>query len=141
MNVQDFKCTFFVHNFWFWCLRVLKPNYTPLSEVVFCCGWFLLSSSNISKTPFLQHLCTMAFIGSNEKDFIASTRDSFKACILACKISNQVHTNFKKRRVQQGASRNFVQKWLFCKAYVPYNIWFFYLLQKFLKNTFEVGYT
>ena len=141
MNVQDFKCTFFVHNFWFWCLRVLKPNYTPLSEVVFCCGWFLIGSSNISKTPFLEHLCTVAFIGSNEKDFIASTRDSCKACILACKISNQVHTNFKKRRVQQAASRNFVQKWLFCKTYVLYNIWFFYLLQKFLKNTFEVGYT
>ena len=36
----------------------------------------------------------MASISSIEKDSIATTRDPFKKCILACKISNQMHTNF-----------------------------------------------
>ena len=68
----------------------------------------------------------MAFIiSSTEKDSIATTRDSFKDCILACKISNQMHTNFKKRKVPQAASGSFFQKWLFCKTYVLYNICFF----------------
>ena len=33
-----------------------------------------------------------------------------------------MHTNFEKRKVQQAASGNFVQKWLFCKTYVLYNM-------------------
>ena len=45
-----------------------------------------------------------------ENNSIATTQDSFKDCILACKISNQVHTNFEKRKVPQAASGNFVQK-------------------------------
>ena len=64
------------------------------------------------KTPFLEHLCTMTSI---EKDSIAATPDSFKDCILACKISNQVNTDFEKRKVPQAASGNFVQKWLFLR--------------------------
>ena len=36
---------------------------------------------------FLEHLRTMASISSNGKDYIASTRDSFKACILAVKLA------------------------------------------------------
>ena len=60
----------------------------------------------------------MASIGSIEKDSIATTRDSFKDCILACKISNQMHKSFEKRKVPQAASANFIQKWLFCKTYV-----------------------
>ena len=52
----------------------------------------------------------MTSISSIEKDSIATTPDSFKDCILACKISNQVHTNFEKRKVPQAASGNFVQK-------------------------------
>ena len=43
----------------------------------------------------------MASITSIEKDSIATTRDSFKDCILACKISNQVHTDFEKRKVHK----------------------------------------
>ena len=49
-------------------------------------------------------------ISSIEKDSIAPTRGSFKNCIFACKISNQMHTNFEKRGVPQVDSGNFVQK-------------------------------
>ena len=52
-------------------------------------------------------------------------KDSFKDCIIARKISNQVHTNFEKRKVQQAARSNFVQKWPFHKTYVLYNMCFF----------------
>ena len=51
----------------------------------------------------------MTSISSIEKDSLATTPDSFKDCILACKISNQVHTNFEKRKVPQAASAKFVQ--------------------------------
>ena len=64
----------------------------------------------------------MVPIGSIEKDSIATTRDSFKDCILAYKIRNQMHTDFAKRKVPQAACGNFAQKWLFCKTYVRYNI-------------------
>ena len=50
----------------------------------------------------------MASVGSIEKDSIAATQDSFKDCILACKSSNQMHTNFEKRKVAQTANDNFV---------------------------------
>ena len=101
-------------------------------EVVFCCGHFLISSSNI-----LEHSCKMASISSIEKDSIATTPDSFKDCLLACKISNQEHTNFQKRKVQQAASGNFVRKLLFCKTCSVQYV-FLYLWPKFQKNTFEV---
>ena len=52
----------------------------------------------------------MTSISSIEEDSIATTPDSFRDCILTCKISNQVHTNFEKRKVPQAASGNFVQK-------------------------------
>ena len=40
---------------------------------------------------------------SIEKDSIATTRDSFKDCILACKISNQMYIDLEKRKVPQAA--------------------------------------
>ena len=52
----------------------------------------------------------MTSISSVERDSIATTPDSFKDCLLACKISNQVPTNFEERKVPQAASGNFVQK-------------------------------
>ena len=52
----------------------------------------------------------MTSISSIEKDSTAATPDFFKDCILACRISNQVHTDFEKRKVPQAASDNFVQK-------------------------------
>ena len=66
----------------------------------------------------------MTSISSVEKDSLITTPDSFKDCIMACKISNQVYTNFEKRKVQQDAS-DFVKKLLFCKTYVLYNMCFF----------------
>ena len=50
----------------------------------------------------------MASISLIAKDSIATTQDSFKDCILACKINNQMHANFEKRKVTQTANGNFV---------------------------------
>ena len=58
----------------------------------------------------------MTSISSIEKDSKATTRDYFKDCILACKISKQMDVNVKKRKVSQAASSNFAQKWLLCKT-------------------------
>ena len=76
-------------------------------------------------TFFLEHLCTMASISLIENNSIVTTWDSLKNCLLACKISNQMHTNFEKRKVPHAASGNIVQKWLFCKTCVLRNICFF----------------
>ena len=43
----------------------------------------------------------MDSINSIEKDSIAAAQDSFKNCILACKISNQMHTNFEKKKLRK----------------------------------------
>lgn len=51
----------------------------------------------------------MASMSLIERDSIVTTRDSFKDCILACGIGNQMHTNFKKRNVPQAASGTFAQ--------------------------------
>ena len=82
----------------------------------------------------------MISISSIERDSIATNPGPFKDCLLACKIGNQVHTNFEKRKVPQAASGNFVQKWLLFKTYVLYNICFFICLC-FFKNTFEIVHT
>ena len=50
----------------------------------------------------------MGSISSIEKDSISVTQDSFKDCIVACKISNQMHTNFEKRKFAQTGNDNFV---------------------------------
>ena len=52
----------------------------------------------------------MTSVSSIEIDSITTTPDSFKDCLLACKISNQVPTNFEERKVSQAASGNFVKK-------------------------------
>ena len=71
---------------------------------------FLYVPPTFQKYLFLEHLCTMTSVSSIKNDSIAATLDFFKDCILACKINNQVHTNFEKRKVPQAASGNFVQK-------------------------------
>ena len=78
---------------------------------------------------FLEHLYTV------EKDSTVITRDSFKNYILACEISNQMHTNLEKRKVPPAFSGNIVQKWCSAQNFV------LYLWLKFLKNTFKVVYT
>ena len=52
----------------------------------------------------------MASISAIEKDSIATARDSFKDCVFACKIRDQIHTNFKKIKVLQAVSINFAQR-------------------------------
>ena len=76
----------------------------------------------------------MASISSIEKDSIATTQDSFKDCILACKISNQMHTNFEKRKFAQTDNDNFVVLSDICSV----QYLFFHLWQKFLQNMFEI---
>ena len=49
------------------------------------------------KHLFLEHLCTMVSL-SSEKVSWATTLDSFKDCILACKIRNQRHTNLQEKK-------------------------------------------
>ena len=61
------------------------------------------------RKSFLENLRAMASMSLIERDSIVTTRDSFKDCILACGIGNQMHTNFKKRNVPQGASGTFAQ--------------------------------
>ena len=100
----------------------ITPYYLKLHFVV---SVFLYVPPTFQKYLFLEHLCTMTSVSSIKNDSIAATPDSFKDCILACKINNQVHTNFEKRKVPQAASGNFVQKWLLCKTYVLCNIFFF----------------
>ena len=46
----------------------------------------------------------MTSISSIEKHSVATTPDSLKDCILACKINNQVLTNFEKRKAPQVAA-------------------------------------
>ena len=60
-------------------------------KFVFCCGCFLISSSNVSKTSLFRTLVYDDFYKFNWKRF---------------------HSNYSR----------FFQKWLFCKAYVLYNI-------------------
>ena len=69
-------------------------SYFP--NLYFSMGIFLQVPPIFRKHFFLDHLCTMASLCSLEKDSITTTRDSFKHCILACKIRNQMHTNFEK---------------------------------------------
>ena len=51
---------------------------------------------------FLKHLRTTVSISLTEKDFIVTTWDSFKVCILrAWKIGNQIQTKFQAEKVPQ----------------------------------------
>ena len=100
------------------------------------------------KHLYLEHLCTMASISLIEKDSIVPTRHSFKNYVLACKISNQMHTNFEEREVPQAVSGNFVKKWL-SVGHVLYNIFFFICgqnscktrLKKFILGLFQGKFT
>ena len=72
----------------------IVPYYLKL---YFTVGVFLYVSPIFQKYIFLGHLGTMTSKCTIEKDSIATTPHYFKDCILACKISNQVHTNFEKK--------------------------------------------
>ena len=122
MNIQASNAQFSYSIFGFdVCAHIsqITPYYLKL---YFAVGVFLQVPPIFQKHLFLEHLSTMASISSIEKDSIATTRDSFKNCILACKIRNEMHTNFERRKVLQAASSNLVQKWLFCKTYALHNI-------------------
>ena len=57
---------------------------------------FIVNISN-----FLEHLYVMSYLSYIEKDSIVSINESFKNCILACKIGNQIHTKFTERKASQ----------------------------------------
>ena len=53
----------------------------------------------------------MDSLSSIEKDsVVTTTRDSLKYYILVSKIRNQMHANFKKRKVPQVVIGNFAQE-------------------------------
>ena len=68
----------------------------------------------------------MACRSSFEKDSIATTQDSFKDCILACKISNQMHTNFEKKTVRKQPMvilcNDCSVRHMFCKIFVSSSV-------------------
>ena len=59
---------------------------------------FLKVPPVLPKHLALEHLCMMASTSSIEKDSIATTQDCFKDCILASKISNQIHTKLREKK-------------------------------------------
>ena len=59
---------------------------------------FLYILPMFSKYLLQEHLSTMVSISRIYRDSIVTTRDSFKYCILACKIENPMHKTFKKRK-------------------------------------------
>ena len=68
----------------------------------------------------------MALLSSIDKDSTEASPDSFITdFVLACKIKNQMQTNFENRNVPQAVSG---------KIYV-----LFYLALKFLENTFKLS--
>ena len=76
---------------------------------------------------FVEHLCTMTSVSSIQKDSTATTPDSFKDCILTCKINNQVHKNFEKRKVPQAGSGNLFKndcsaRHMFCTIFVSLSV-------------------
>ena len=69
----------------------------------------------------------MTSISSIEKDFKATTADSFKDCILACKISSQVHTNLEKRKaIKQPVVMLFKNdcsvRHMFCRVFISLSV-------------------
>ena len=53
-------------------------------------------------TLTLKKIRSRASTSSAEQDYIVTTYDSCKDCILACKIGNQIHAmKFKERKVRQ----------------------------------------
>ena len=77
----------------------------------------------------------MVSLSSIEKDFIATTRYSFKDCILAYKISNQMHANFEKKKFHKQSVVILLKNGCSVK-HVLYNIYSF-ICGKSLENTFE----
>ena len=111
-----------------------QPYYTLLPEVVFRCEYFLISSSNISKTYFFRTLAHDVFFRFNrEEESIAIPEIHLKLVFLYVKLEIKDIQTLRKKKVQQAVSGTFAQKWLLCKT------WFLsYLRPKFLKNTIEV---
>ena len=75
--------------------------------------------ASITNYKFLQYFENTCFLDPNS---LSTIQDSFKDSILACKLTNQMRTNYKKRKYPPAASGNFAQKWLFCKTHILYNI-------------------
>ena len=94
------------------CCHISQITLYSLLVVVFWCASFLV--------------CTMALLSSVDKDSTEASPDSFITdFVLACKIKNQMQTNFENRNVPQAVSG---------KIYV-----LFYLALKFLENMFELS--
>ena len=78
-----------------------------------------------------------------EKDSIATTRYSFKDCILACKIRNQMHINFEKKKFHKKSAVILLKngcsvRHMFCAIFVPLSV--AKVLAKYVQsNSFGIG--
>ena len=99
-------------------LKKTRDYKLKILNTVFLCTFSTHSLIDKIKHKFLKYFGKTFFRalvddGFVEKNYITTTRDSFKDFIFACKIRNQMHTNFEKRKVPLIFSGNFAQKWQF----------------------------
>ena len=107
-----------------------------LHPTIWSCIWLWVISFKFLQyfeNTFFRTLVYDGFYKFKRERFHSIYSGFFQSLYLGCKVSNQVNTNFEKRNVPQAASGNFVQKWLFCKKYVLYNICFFICCQNSCK--------
>ena len=103
-----------------------------LHPIIWSCIWLWMISYKFLQyfeNTFFRTLVYDGFYKFKPERFHSIYSGFFQSLYLGCKVINQVNTNFEKRNVPQAASGNFVQKWLFCKKYVLYNICFFICCQ------------
>ena len=95
-----------------------------LHPIIWSCIWLWVISYKFLQyfeNTFFRTLVYDGFYKFKRERFHSIYSGFFQSLYLGCKVSNQVNTNSQPL----AASGNFVQKWLFCKKYVLYNICFF----------------
>ena len=114
----------------------VSAKWRPITWFVIQCDYFLVSSSNISKVPFFRTLVYDGFFKFSCERSIATTRDLLQYCILACKLRNQIYTNFEKRKFHKQSVAMLLKSNCSVVQYLP-----LYLRPNFLKAMFEVFHT
>ena len=110
-------------------------NLWPLS-IVFSSGlcghvgqlWVLFCKFlNIFRTPFIRKFVFNGFYRFNSENSIVIIQDSFKDCILARKIGNQMHTKlgektFQKQTVVTSLKNVCSIKYMFCTVFIQSSV-------------------
>ena len=105
--------------------------------IIYVARWW---EKYLSKLIPLKHSCwwrdklIVLWILNREAKIFLRTRAFFKDCVLACKVGNQMHTRFKETKVTPAANGSFAPKWLFCKTWFLYNIYFIIWSKNFSKK-------